>query len=258
VASVGTSGSCHPARAKTSGVAVIYTRCVAKMASGTHRRVVSRGARCEDAVACRVRRVGGALRHGAGQAGMSVLHPCNGGYGPIEPDRSRHGPSSVRPTHSTRLGEEAERFSHERRPPTPSRLLRMRVHFRTRALDEQLANGANPLTDARLALRACQLTDPRTRHALADSIERLIVSLGDAGGAAPVAPLSAVDADAARAARADLARLADRLRAHRPVTEMGVAMVNRLLTDGRGALYNERSPLPLSYCVRMAVLSLEP
>jgi hypothetical protein len=67
-----------------------------------------------------------------------------------------------------------------------------------------------------------------------------------------------LNAGAIRAAEADLRALAARLRDPGPAHERGVAMASVLLRDGCGPLYDGAAPLPLRYCVRMALLCLEP
>jgi hypothetical protein len=156
----------------------------------------------------------------------------------------------------TQLGAEVERFTQDLRPPAPSWDLRLRVRLNARALDSRLADGANPLADPRLALRAQQLTRGKTRARFAATLERIAVLL-DATGARSVLQPAALNVDAVRTNRTELLRLAKRLRDDRTVCERGVAMVSMLLRDGGSPLYEHHADLPLSYCTRMALLSLD-
>jgi hypothetical protein len=123
-------------------------------------------------------------------------------------------------------------------------------------LDERLADGASPLATPALTLRARQLVDRRTRETLASSIRMLVDS---AEASVPHTQAAVLyDLGAVRAARSDLCALADRLLDRHTVAERGVAMTSTLLRDGCGPIYNPNAPLPLRYCVRIALLCLDP
>lgn len=120
-------------------------------------------------------------------------------------------------------------------------LLRARVWLEHSSLDRRLARGASPAEDATLELRADQLTHPRTREALASSLER---ALADADQARP--SLSAaipVRRSAIRSARWELVALIERLRAPTPVWAQGLALVSELVADGGSPLYQEGQDL---------------
>jgi hypothetical protein len=153
---------------------------------------------------------------------------------------------------------EVELFTHHMRAPQPSWRLRVRVRCSAGALERRLADGANPLASPTLALRARQLLDRRTRRSLARSINVLVRSAQETRRRARFRTGVAVDAAAVQAADSDLRALAERLLDDQPVAERGVAMASVLLRDGCGPVYDPNAPLPLRYCVRMALLCLDP
>ena len=152
---------------------------------------------------------------------------------------------------------EVEHFTQHLREPDPPWWLRACVRMHAHALDRRLADGANPLGSPRLALRARQLTDPQARRKLAIDIDVILIGEYEMARRPHLMrqPLP-FDMAAVRTALDDLRALGDRLRDPRPVSERGVAMTIVLLRDGSGPLYDADAPLPLRYCVRMALLSL--
>jgi hypothetical protein len=116
-------------------------------------------------------------------------------------------------------------------------LLHARVWLLHRALDEALAHGADPATDAALGLRAHQLTAAGVRNRVADALERAVRAAeqpSDALTSAVPVPRRQVEA-----ARWQLVALIDRLRAPRPVWAQGVAIALELLVDAGSPLYQE-------------------
>jgi hypothetical protein len=118
----------------------------------------------------------------------------------------------------------------------PSPQLRQRVFARRRALDLDLADGADPAASAALALRARQLVAPTTRHALAASLEALVDEAmrppAHLGIGVPLPRREILEA------RPMLLRLAACLRAERPVYARGMALLSWLLAEGAGPAYN--------------------
>jgi hypothetical protein len=104
------------------------------------------------------------------------------------------------------------------------------------SLDARLAAGIDPASEFVLVARAAQLLSQPHRRRLAASIER-VVDEADAGKppswgpAVPVVRAQVVEARASLLFIAHLLRFADRVRPR------GVAIVDRLLTDGGSALY---------------------
>jgi hypothetical protein len=103
-------------------------------------------------------------------------------------------------------------------------------------LDAALASGADPARSPLLAARAAQLTSPRARARLAESLERVIARAQATPGPRRVAP----QRSAVLAERDRLEDLAHALRGPRPVYAQGMAMLWRLLTDGTGPLFARR------------------
>jgi hypothetical protein len=137
----------------------------------------------------------------------------------------------------------------------PALALRARAWLRARWLDDRLAGGADPRSDRELELRAHRICSDASRRRLARALERLV---RDARQPAPFirrqVPLRrAAIHDCAE----DLEALIRRLRDGRPVDPRGIALTDRLLTDGASPLYHEAGP-PLCYTTRFARLALDP
>ena len=130
-------------------------------------------------------------------------------------------------------------LSHRRRdlvnPRCASPSLRLRVLARRGRLDRQLAQGTDPETDPRLALRATQLARPALRAALARSLRTALRSIDSPVSRLP-SPHAPVAAASVRACAPELCDLA------RALTDIdagarGVAIARVLLTDGGSPLY---------------------
>ncbi len=118
-------------------------------------------------------------------------------------------------------------------------LARLSARVRSRQLDEALARGAPPETDAALALRARRLTTLRRRRAISNGLRRVIRDTCQ--GVPPAQARISPRLIQVIAASDELARLADALASPGPVAARGVAQAWILLTDGTGALYNPNS-----------------
>jgi hypothetical protein len=108
--------------------------------------------------------------------------------------------------------------------------LRIKVAARRAALTRQLAEGADAASTAELALRAAQLTSDRQRRQLARSLRRTITDARQPAMTRALVSIvnrSAV-LEADDALQATIARLAD----PEPVAAKGMAMLERLVTDG--------------------------
>ncbi len=115
--------------------------------------------------------------------------------------------------------------------------VRARVLFSRAGLDARLAEGGEPSESPALSLRARQLLRSGHRLRLADSIDDAIsIAEGSGPRVTSTPPLARRDVRAARAALLDLARS---LRECESDSPQGVAIAQRLITDGTGPLYVE-------------------
>jgi hypothetical protein len=126
-------------------------------------------------------------------------------------------------------------------------VVRAVVLLRATSLDERLARGTPQGTSKALQARAVLLGDDRARHAMADSLMRLLdIELGKE-----------------RAHRGTVKAVPDRLAGLLPLVDQvtaalrepgmsvqALATVSRLLTDGTGPVYNPRSTVDLASTLR--------
>jgi hypothetical protein len=130
-------------------------------------------------------------------------------------------------------------------------LLRLRVLWSQHSLDAMLIAGIDPASDPALTLRAGQLGSTRHRRRLAASVDALVRAADEARtGATAAVP---VVREQVTEARDSLSLLADLLRRTEGVQPRGVAMVQRLLTDGGSALYSDTSRGAAELQVRAAI-----
>jgi hypothetical protein len=117
----------------------------------------------------------------------------------------------------------------------PSLAARAAARIRSRMLDQQLAEGANPADRPLRAARAAELTRRSTRERVADEIEQLL-RFPDEPHRLRVGPHPiATDVN-----RDGLQRLAELLRSDTPLYVRGLARLQIALTDGTGPLYTDR------------------
>jgi hypothetical protein len=117
--------------------------------------------------------------------------------------------------------------------------VRLRVRVRRFSLDQQVARGADPRSNAALAERARELCRPELRRALAGELER-VLEAAKLPGYWLVAPLNR---SAIAECRPLLLDLVQDLGSTGPVHARGVALVRLLLRDGRSPIYAP-SPSP--------------
>jgi hypothetical protein len=121
---------------------------------------------------------------------------------------------------------------------------RVLLTLRRVRIDDELADGADPVATRELALRAGQLINPRRRARFARSLRRAIAAaelpshhrLSGRGAAVPVNRAAVLEA------RPELEALADDLIELAHPRPRGVALAVRLLRDGAGPLYRPWSP----------------
>ena len=110
-----------------------------------------------------------------------------------------------------------------------------RVWLRRGTLDRNLALGADPSTTPELSRRARQLTSRRRRNSLARGIRNLIEAAEE-----PRHPYTAAAPLQRReilSERGSLLELADDLASEDELGARGMALVERLLTDGTSPVY---------------------
>jgi hypothetical protein len=138
----------------------------------------------------------------------------------------------------------------------PSLALRLRVRWNAAQLDAALADGVDPRTSKRLALRAQQLAAPNHRAAIAKSI-RYLLELIDGGAATQLTLTRApFQPDRVEHSRPQLMELADRLEAVDSPPLKGLAMANLLVEDGSGALFAPELSDPLRSAVEATLAAL--
>jgi hypothetical protein len=117
-------------------------------------------------------------------------------------------------------------------------ILRLQVLVGRGRLDGRLAAGGRPASDPQLALRARQLSRPAARARLAACLRDAVRSIDDTPLVRHQRPEVPVAAASARACAWEIEELARALTS--PTARVGgVAIVHRLLTDGRGPLYDD-------------------
>ena len=119
---------------------------------------------------------------------------------------------------------------------TRDRALRLRVRCFHWELDSRLADGVDPASDPALAVRAAQLLSARHRRRLADAVER-VVREADATPHPSFSVVLGIARDQVAEARGSLLFLAHLLRHAEGIGPRGVAIAERLLTDGGSAVY---------------------
>jgi hypothetical protein len=152
--------------------------------------------------------------------------------------------------------ESRQRHADAADAPTSSAMLRMKVAAKRATLTEQLAEGANPESTPELALRASQLTSARRRRQMARTLRRTITEARQPSKTRVLisivnryAVLTSVDAF-----QATIGRLAS----PEPVTAKGMAMLERLITDGGSSpLYNRAEPGTLRRQLLVATSALD-
>jgi hypothetical protein len=112
--------------------------------------------------------------------------------------------------------------------------LRARVFLRRGKLDGLLAAGADPSWDPELGLRAAQISTPRNRRVIANSLERAVWEAHRRVRWGCTAPL---DRRAVRAAAPELSALALDLTVDAAPAAQGVALATQLLRDPSSPLY---------------------
>jgi hypothetical protein len=134
--------------------------------------------------------------------------------------------------------------------------LRVTTRWRVRALDDQLALGADPMQSDELSLRAGQLGSPKNRRRIACAL-RGVVALAERD-AYPIAlappPIRRAEV---RANKELLLELAERLCSGKPAGAQGLAIASKLIGDRRSPLYSGQSDRPLTMSAFEALVALD-
>jgi hypothetical protein len=117
--------------------------------------------------------------------------------------------------------------------------LRLKVFVARGRLDRQIVRGRPCESSAALALRARQLTDPRTRRRIAEDL-RGIVDYVHRYRSRGVISAVVIEPAAVRNGRREILELARRLEGTAQVSPGGVVRARALLTDGCSPLFNPR------------------
>ncbi len=123
-------------------------------------------------------------------------------------------------------------------------------------LDRRLASGRAPESGRLLAARAERLTSLAVRGSLARHWRDL--SIQAASPPVPRNPRAPLCRARIIAADSDIRALTSALSTSLSVPAQGVAMANRLLSDGTGPLYNRSCPTDLSDALRQVIELLDP
>jgi hypothetical protein len=140
-----------------------------------------------------------------------------------------------------------------RAAPTLGR--RARVWLRRRQFDETLASGTDPSADRELGLRSRQICSAPHRRQLARALEEIVHRAKQP--AEPTLTRAPIRRSAVLDCADDFEALIHRLRDTAPVGPQGVAMVERLLSDGGSPLYYA-GPRPLCETIRASRPALDP
>jgi hypothetical protein len=131
---------------------------------------------------------------------------------------------------------------------------RLRARFRAFALDEAIAAGAPPDSDAALTLRAGKLIGERTRSQLGSALREASTGVNRSPSVVRVAACPAAVEDASDL----IGELVRRLLAPAPVEARGVAQARLLLSDGTSPLFWSRRSAESRERVRHVLAALEP
>jgi hypothetical protein len=123
-------------------------------------------------------------------------------------------------------------------------------------LDRQLASGRSPESSRFLAARAHVLVSPAMRRELAADLANVIAQAGRP--AVMRNPRVPINRSSILACEPEIRETITALLTQSPAPARGAAMVNRLLSDGSGPLYNRRRAEQLSIALAEARAVLDP
>jgi hypothetical protein len=134
--------------------------------------------------------------------------------------------------------------------------LRVTTRWRARALDAQLARGADPIQCDELSLRAGQLGSAKSRRRMAFAL-RGFVALAERGAYPIALAAPPIRRAVVRANRELLLELADRLCSSEPAGAQGLAIASRLISDRTSAIYSAHSERPLPVAAFEALVAMD-
>jgi hypothetical protein len=126
-------------------------------------------------------------------------------------------------------------FEDRDAPDVPTLRARVLASLRHGALDRRLADGEDAGDDRELSVRAWQLTRPRARMRLANTLEAILTEVEQPRGRRSASVPAC--REEVEVARGEMVWLAERLRDPRPVRARGVLLVRGLLSDGNSPLF---------------------
>jgi hypothetical protein len=132
--------------------------------------------------------------------------------------------------------------------------LRLRTWWLRDELDDRLAHGADPMSDALLGRRAAQLSSRAGRAYLAEALES---ALRDARSVWSLSARLPRRRAALRGCADEVVAVARRLHDPEPIDVAGAAMVSRLVFDGTSPLYRDGA-VTLRFALRSARMALDP
>jgi hypothetical protein len=133
----------------------------------------------------------------------------------------------------------------------------MAVAARRNALTQELADGANPASTPEHALRARQLTSQHRRRQMVRTLNRTLAETHRPS--VTRALVTIVNRRAVLEAEGAIQALIERLRSPEPVTVKGMALAERIISDGVSSpLYGRTEPGTLRRLVLAATAELDP
>jgi hypothetical protein len=134
--------------------------------------------------------------------------------------------------------------------------VRMRVATRRDRLNRELAENADPGSSPELALRASQLTSDRRRKQLVRSLRRVVSEAHSPRLTRP--PVVMINRAAVRDSEDAIEAMVTRLNSIEPVRAQGMAIAERMLTNGGGSpLYLYGQPGALRRLVLGATAAMD-
>ncbi len=135
--------------------------------------------------------------------------------------------------------------------------LRLRAAARRSQLTRALAEGADPGARPELELRAAQLTSRRNRNSLARTMRRIVAEARQP--AMSRSRVVFIRRGAVLDAEAAITAMIERLRSSKPVQAKGIALAERIITDGdQSPLYNPSEPEALRRLIAGATAAMDP